>query len=254
MVVEKGSLLLRWTTLVVVVLHTAFSLLSPLLQLPGDEVITNRYDNAFVPASYAFWIWPVIYAAFIAYAVIQLLPAQREVEIFDELDRPLIAALILATGWIIAFRTDQLALSVAVIVAVLGCALVMYARATAFIETGKPTRIRAPFSLFLGWITLTTIANVALALTKHGLLTHDVEGPWAAGMTIAATGIVATLALRVRDPILPAAIAWGSFAVFLEEYRAMPLVAASALTATIVCAATAIGLGVARGRRHLAER
>ena len=45
-------------------------------------------------------------------------------------------------------------------------------------------RLRAPFALFLGWMVVATIANVALVLTKYGVLSGSFEATWAAIMTI----------------------------------------------------------------------
>ena len=57
----------------------AINILAVTLPLNGLDTgeISDQFDIYFVPAGYVFSIWSVIYLGLIAYAIFQLLPAQR---------------------------------------------------------------------------------------------------------------------------------------------------------------------------------
>ncbi|MCJ7534702.1 MAG: hypothetical protein MUO57_04125, partial [Anaerolineales bacterium] len=57
-----------------------FNILANALPLNGlnTGAISDRFQVFFVPAGYVFSIWGLIYVGLIAYAIYQVLPAQRE--------------------------------------------------------------------------------------------------------------------------------------------------------------------------------
>src|SRR3712207_5999999 len=117
------------------------------------------------PGSPAFSIWSVIYTGLLAYAVWQALPVQRT----DRRQR--------RTGWLAALsmllnaaliavvQAGGLWPSVLVIVALL---VVLVAVLRVCLAIPPRTRVEAllvdgTFGLYLGWVTIATIANVAAA-------------------------------------------------------------------------------------------
>lgn len=229
---------LRWMVLIIVLINSFFNTIYNVLGIPGDSVktVSDRYMTLFTPAGYAFAIWGIIYLAFIIYAVYQLLPAQRYVRFFDSMVWPLMLANILCMLWQVVFRNYLIGGSVVVILATLLTAV--YMRVMVQNEThGKNTWLAVPFSLFLGWICVATIANIASWLVATGWNGGD-TGPvlWTVIMLCAAllTGIIISLAYR--DFIVPIVVAWALAAIYVEAVYKNSTVADTALILAIVSA------------------
>ena len=116
----------RVAAIVMVVANTVFNAVS---ERSGDQsmrAITERYDNAFVPAGWAFSIWGIIYVAFIVYAVVGLLPKNRTRRLFDRTAMPLALVNLLASAWLIAFRAEIMGLAQGIIMAMVVLGAIAY--------------------------------------------------------------------------------------------------------------------------------
>ena len=90
--------------------------------------ISDSFANFFVPAGYVFAIWGVIYAALIAFAVYQALPAQKRSERIARIDGWFVASNVCNTAWLFAWHYTQYALSLLLMVSLLVSLVVIYAR------------------------------------------------------------------------------------------------------------------------------
>lgn len=228
---------LRIVALVVLLANICYPPLHHALSgMPTEAEISPKYPTLFTPAGYAFAIWGVIYAAFTAYAVYALLPSQRANSAHDRIAPAFIAYNLLGITWITVFRAELLAASVVVIVAMLVAGIVMYLKASQAIERGElAAGWRAPFSLYLGWISVATIANTAVVLVANGWRggRWD-EVSWTLLMIGAAVMLGLIVGHRRRDFIYPAVIAWAALAIYVARRGDHPDVAAAAWLAGIV--------------------
>jgi hypothetical protein len=133
--------------------------------------VSDSFNALFVPAGYVFSIWGVIYIALLAYTIYQALPAQRA---NPRLRRTgwLVALSSLANGtWILWWQFGYYALSLVTMLVLLAALLAIYLRLdigyAAFKRVEKWT-VAIPFSIYLGWITVATIANVTDVLVNAG--------------------------------------------------------------------------------------
>jgi len=244
--------LLRALTLFMVLANVAYNYLVERFAFSGQsvQVVSDRYHNAFSPAPYAFAIWGVIYTAFIAYGIAQLLPANRERRGLDAMSGMLLVINGLAIAWVALFRQDQIALSLGIIVAMLTAGVALYVCAQEQVDRRESRWWRLPASLFLGWISVATIANVAAFFVAHGIHGgHVGESPWAITMMLLATIFGVSIALRYNDFIVPMVIGWATVAIGVESGRATGGIALAAYTLASISALVAfivIGLEVAR--------
>lgn len=234
----------------VVALAIAYSNLADLISPWGRDIaeVSRRYQNLFTPAPYAFAIWGLIYGAFLAYCVVALLPSRRTMAIYDRLAAPLMLGNVLAALWVAVFRQAWMVASVAILAAVLVCAVVMLRRASAAVEAGKARfAITIPFALFAGWICVATIADVAATLVAYGWRGGVLQpGQWTAVMLAVATGLGLSLGVGFRQFLVPAVVAWATAAIWVADRNLDRTAMLAAAIATVVCTAAAIVLALRR--------
>ncbi len=234
----------RVAAFIAVVLNIGFSYLSNARIVNGQNNadVSARYPTLFTPAGYAFSVWGLIYLGLIAYSVYQLLPARRGAPIHDRLAKPLVLASILSIVWLVLFNSVQLLLSVAVIVGMLTTALLLLVRSREGTLHEKGWNwLAAPFSLYAGWLTVATIANVAVYLTSIGWLGNPL-GPvnWTLVMISTAVLIALLVSWRLRDVVFPLVVAWASLAIWVARRQDSEPVALTALAAAILMTAWSV--------------
>ncbi|GAA3673821.1 tryptophan-rich sensory protein [Arthrobacter ginkgonis] len=170
------------------------------------------------PGTGAFAIWTLIYAGLAAYAVWQALPAQLNSDRQAAL-RPWAAASAALNGlWIWVVQAGWLGASVLVIVlllAVLARILVLLNRWPA--GNGIERAVAdGTFGLYLGWVTVATLANAAAWLGSKGVGASGFDAfglpvEVAGGALLAVTALigVATAAFGGKRLAPAVALAWG---------------------------------------------
>ncbi|MEJ5914303.1 tryptophan-rich sensory protein [Pseudokineococcus sp. 1T1Z-3] len=171
------------------------------------------------PAGPAFSIWGVVYAGLLACAVWQLAvappsdPRQRQVGWW------LIASLLLNALWIVVVRAGSVLASVLVIgalVAVLAVALARLARTGAGSARRGPGRwveallVDGVTGLYLGWVLVATVANVASWLVQAGaggLVLGEVA--WAVVVLALAAGLASWVCWRTGRLAPALSASWG---------------------------------------------
>lgn len=245
----------QFCTLLFAIGQAVATRLTPLVGLPPVGSVSDRYPTYVVPAGYAFSIWGPIFALSIAYAVWQMLPAQRENPLLRRVGWPVAVAFAGSTFWQFAFTAGQYALSVGLIAATL---------VSLALAVGRMAGWRTPFTgperwlvwfasgLYLGWITVATVANVAQSLAAAGVSQLGLGAEaWGMVMLVAAGLIAATVTLATRNGGYPLAVAWALVAVFVAR-RGPPTVTQSDTVAYVALGAAAVvalalAMGVMRG-------
>jgi hypothetical protein len=138
----------------------------------GTGAVSDAYQNLFTPAGYAFSIWGLIYLLLGAYTVYQFIAVRKNKEkegLFADLGKYFIATSLLNIAWIFAWHSFQIVLTVILMLGLLYC-LVRIAdrlRKEKF-SVKEKILVRLPFSIYFGWISVATIANVTILLVSIG--------------------------------------------------------------------------------------
>lgn len=129
--------------------------------------VSNSYPVLFTPAGYVFSIWGLIYISLLGFSVFQLLPTQRSNSEVEKIGGWFIASNLLNTAWIFSWHYRMIPLSMLVMAALL-CTLIFIYQKLAIGKSQVPppssTFIHFPFSLYLGWISIASIANLSVFL------------------------------------------------------------------------------------------
>ncbi|OUC14039.1 MAG: hypothetical protein B0A82_13510 [Alkalinema sp. CACIAM 70d] len=192
----------------------------------ADLANTTYADVFFIPASYAFAIWGLIYFGLIAFSFYQLKLPPRYEFVFQA--RPwLILACILQSLWVYTFVQQFLFASTVIMVALLLTIMQCY-RLLGVGRKPLPNRDRwllhYPFSIYLAWISVATIVNVSVLLHETGWKGWGIAAPiWTSIMM----GIAALHAWAVyqqrQDRLYVLVIVWALVALVVR-YLALPLI------------------------------
>lgn len=252
---KTPNIRLRWLTFISVIINVALSSIQDYIDIGGQSMrqVTDRYNNLFVPAGYAFAIWGLIYLAFVIYAIIQLLPAQRSKSIYDTLATPVIAINLLGLGWQLAFRYNQITLSVLIIIVMLLAGIILFIRAQQGVwAQHRNPWLMVPASLFLGWISVATMANISLWLVAMGWQGGNIGADTCTIILLAAALILSIfISIRYKNFIYPAVIAWAAYAIFVTLQNESAWLAQAALYTAIGAFILTIIAATRKGKRYL---
>jgi hypothetical protein len=129
--------------------------------------ISDRFKALFTPAGYVFAIWGVIYILLIVFAVYQVLPGQKNNTRIDQIGVWFVLVNLFNGAWILAWHYEQFLISLILMLGLLSSLLIVYTRLKIGINKIKPIErwlVDLPFSIYLGWISVATIANVSTVL------------------------------------------------------------------------------------------
>lgn len=205
--------------------------------------LSDQYPNLFVPAGFTFSIWGVIYlllAIFVIYQLFYAFKKNRQNSSFLEKIGILFFVSSLANlGWIIAWHFELLSLSLFLMLILLGSLMSIYVK----LQIGRSSNpsksekylVHLPFSVYLGWITIATIANITALLVNLGWNRFGFsEQLWTIAVLI--TGIVISLIILFnrRDIFYPLVVAWALFGILIKSLTVDELPVQSIITVVII--------------------
>jgi hypothetical protein len=212
-------------TLAAVLGSIAINTLSNIFPLNGVSV-GNLSNTLFasvqiIPANYAFAIWGLIYIGLIAFGIYQLQPSQRENPRLQHSGYLLAIACIAQCAWIYLFLGRLFPLSNLAMLGILVPLLVLYQR----LEIGQERVsrqerwfIHLPISIYLGWISVASIVNVAIGLHSLNWDGWGIDSSvWTVMMMTIASFIAAVVSLQRRDTAYVLVIVWALVAIAIRQ-------------------------------------
>lgn len=224
---------------------------------PGIGDISDRYPTYVVPAGYAFSIWNLIFALSLGYAVYQALPSQRDNPLLRRVGWFSASAFLATTLWMLVFQRSLFVLSVAVMLwllaSLIGVVAMTHSPPVKF-SRAERWLVHGTFSIFLGWITVATIANVAQTLTAFGWDGWGVgASTWGVVMLVAA-GVIASTVTVVTGSNIPYALTviWALAGVAVNQLARLAPTNSTAVGVAACGAALLVGatLLISRIRRR----
>lgn len=204
-----------------VVFNTLFNRFPPSGQNVGEIANTVLDGVLITPANYAFAIWGLIYLGLFAYAVYQFHPERRQEAQIQRVNGLLIVACIVQTLWILLFTMQWFNWSVVAMVALLLALIGSYT--TLNIGRDRISRQRRwmahiPFSLYLGWISVATIVNVASALYASSWGGGGISAvTWTVAMIAVAALVAAAVIYLRRDVAFTLVFVWALVAIAVRQ-------------------------------------
>ena len=217
----------------------------------GTREISDKFSVFVIPAGYVFSIWGVIYLLLGAFTIWQALPRNREDATLRSLGYLPVLTGLLNAAWLFTFHWEAWALSVPLMVALLGTLIAIHLRLWARRDVLRGTQywvVRAPWSVYLGWITVATIANVAQAGAALGLDGFGIDPTLvAAAVLLVGLAIAATFVTRFRDAAYGLVIVWAYAGIVVKESDTALVAGVAALGAIVVAVLVVVASARNRG-------
>lgn len=156
-------------TFVVMVAMNALANIIPINGITTGEV-SDSYPNLFAPTGLTFAIWGVIYILLAVYTVYQLIAFKPtgysdKAHIFRSVGILFSISSIANTIWILAWHYGNIPFSLVLMLVILVClAVINLILKNNRFTLAEKLLIKLPFSVYFGWITVATIANVTTLL------------------------------------------------------------------------------------------
>lgn len=247
---EGGGAIQRIAVISAYIGTVLMNYLAQAFRLGGTTIgeLSDQYEVFFVPAGYVFSIWGVIYTGLAAYIVYQALPAQHDNPRLRSIGWLFVLSCAFNVGWLVAWQYQFVGLSILLMLGILGTLITIYARLRPGYATASwAERITThwTFRVYLGWITVATIANGTTFLDSIGYSGAPLTPAlWAAVMLVIATVIGTFFALRLRDIAYTLVLVWAFVGIY-AKFPSMALVGYTAL-AMVALLATGIVLTAVR--------
>lgn len=204
----------------------------PLNGIRTGDVI-NRDPVLFLPANWAFSIWGLIYLGLTVFAVYGLLPAGRHNPRLRRISPFFLASCVANCVWLFLWHWELLPLSMVAMLALLGALLGVYVllrRGNPATTFGERLALWWPFSIYLGWVSVATIANATVTLARAGWTGWGLApAAWVAVLCAVAVVLAVTVGLRSDDGFFAAVFVWAFVALAVRQRDSVPVVLAAGI-------------------------
>ena len=231
----------RYLNVLFVIATIVVNGLANALPINGQQTgeISDRFQVFFTPAGYVFSIWGVIYLGLLGFAIFQLLPSQRDNQLINRISLPFWISCCANILWILFWHYEFFATTFLVMLVLLGSLIwltrVLFAEGPAA-DARERWLLRIPFSIYIGWITVATIANLTVVLEEKGLRPFDISArDWAVGMIVLGGAVALAVGRVRRDLAYLAVILWAFTGIAVNQGWSGPVaIAALAVLALVV--------------------
>jgi len=216
--------LLNFIGLLGVIVVNALAVMLPINNVTTQE-LSDKYPNLFVPAGITFSVWGVIYILLVLFIIYQFVVAFRkspdERGIFEKTGILFFLSCVFNIAWILSWHYEIVWLSLIIMILLLLSLIFIYVR----LGTGRPgiknyekVFVNIPFSVYLGWITIATIANVTAYLVSINWNRFGIsEQLWT--VIIITVGVIITIAALFsrNDIFFPLVVIWALVGILLKR-------------------------------------
>lgn len=224
------------------------------LPLFGRETgeVSNQFGTLVSPAGYVFSIWGLIYLGLLAYSIAQFVRPLATDTLPERLALPLLVSSAANSTWLFLWHSLNLWWSVLVMLALLASLIAAYRLARRDrphpLSRLEGWSVRAPISLYLGWISVATIANISVALTAAKWSGSPLNPTaWSVIVLVVGTVLAVLSLLRESDAVYAGVFVWAYAGIAVATSDGLVQIVASVLAASI---AAGIVLTIVRASRH----
>jgi hypothetical protein len=191
-----------------------------------------------IPANYTFSIWGLIYIGLVSFGFYQLDPRRADNLPLQQARPWLVLVSLLQCAWILLFLYQQMLLSSLVMLGIVWGLVKCYRIFHPPQKFSRPLSadwVPRVFSLYLGWITVATIVNIASTLDRWGWQGSPLSPEIWTMLAIAASLGLAILLLRIyNDRVFSGVIIWAIGGIIIANLTAPIILLAGLLAIAIL--------------------
>ena len=215
--------------------------------------VSDKYPTLVTPAGFTFAIWGIIYTLLALFVIYQVLPRNREKPFLGQVGIFFALSSVFNICWLLLWHYDLISYSVILMLLLLASLILVYLRldiGRVAVSLKERLFVHLPFSVYLGWISIATIANVSVALTAAGWDRFGIE---AATWAVIIIGVAVELSLIMlatrRDVAFNLVVVWALLGILANQGEQEAVVLASEAAIVIVLVAIVVAVVVSKFKR-----
>jgi hypothetical protein len=214
----------------------AVNALANILPINGYNTgqISAFYPNAFVPAGFTFSIWGVIYLLLLFYTIgftYYTLKQEQYPKAFALIERINIYFLLTCVfnmSWIVAWHYLQIELSLVIMLLFLITLIQLFLKSNTIARDLTLTQrliLQTPFIVYLGWISVATIANTTALLVAYKWTALSIAHVyWSASMILIALLLAVWMLLKFKAVPFALVVTWALWGIKASQGSVYPLI------------------------------
>lgn len=191
--------------------------------------VSARIPSLFTPASFTFSIWGLIYLLLLVFVIYQLLPSQHTALFSYRIGYWFVLSCGANAVWLILWHYEQFVLTFIVMLGLLASLLMIYRRLNSGrrrVTGGEKWMVNVPFSVYLGWVSVATLANFTVVVYTLGLDSLGLPPVlFTLLLLLIATGLGIMMILRRHEIAYPLVIIWALVGIAARHQQQMPIIA-----------------------------
>jgi hypothetical protein len=241
--------ILRQISVILTILATiVVNALANILPINGQYTgaISDRFHVYFVPAGYVFSIWGVIYMGLIAYAIFQALTAQRKNPRLQATGWWVSIGGLANIAWIFLWHYERFVETLPAMLILLATLIITYLNLEIGrnkVSVAETWLARLPFSIYLGWITVATVANISDVLNYLHWNGFGISPEiWMAVVLAAVLAITLAMIITRRDVAYTLVILWALVGIAIKQANVQAVIIPTWITFGLVCVSILMAL------------
>jgi benzodiazapine receptor len=212
--------------------------------------VSDMYPTLVTPAGFTFAIWGIIYALLILFVIYQALPRNRDKPFLNRIGVLFALSSVFNVCWLFLWHYNLITYSLILMFALLASLILAYLRldiGKAAVSLKEMVIVQLPFSVYLGWISIATAANVSVALKAVGWDGFGIEtSTWAVAI-ICVTLLLSLAMLATRKDIAFCfVVVWALTGILVKQSEHESIILTCEIGIVLILAA--IGMTVAFSR------
>jgi hypothetical protein len=244
--VNSGAL--KWLNIIAFVAVVMVNSLAGSTTIIGGQDTAQVSDENFTlitPAGYTFAIWGIIYTLLGLFVIYQALPGDKG-ETAEKVGWFFVLSCVANICWLFLWQFEYLAASVVLMFLLFASLLTVYLRlgiSKSSVSWRERIAVRAPFGVYIGWITIASIANVAAALVSVGWDGFGLGAEtWGILVIVIALLITTLVVLTRRDVAYGLVIIWALIGISANQSGNHNVTLVAQTSAVIVAVVVVVGV------------
>lgn len=238
---NNNSGILRWANVLAFVFTVVINSLAGSTTIIGGRntaQVSDANPTLITPAGYVFAIWGIIYVLLGIFVVYQALPSQQGKDYQKKIGWLFILSSLINISWLFLWQSEYLSLSVVLIFLLLATLIAIYLQlgiGKSKVTMNERIAVHLPFSVYLGWITVASIADVAATLVSLNWNGFGISPESWAALVVAVALVITVLMLVTRKDVAYAlVIIWALVGIGVNHSGNQTVVMLTEVSAIIV--------------------